>query len=63
MNVRSYCAEYDLLLDTKTIATLNDGQLLLKDGLIDLCARNFTKTSLRARSSSCTQFVEPCKVL
>ena len=54
MNARSYCAEYYLLSDTK--------KTLVKSVLIDLRARYFVhaKISLRARSSPCAQFVEPC---
>ena len=45
----------------KQLATLNNFWALLKSVLIDLRARNFVhaKTSLRARSSPCAQFVEP----
>ena len=51
MNVRSYCAEYYLLSDTKINHYLNNVRILVKSVLIDLRARNFVhaKTSLRAR--------------
>ena len=41
MNVRSYCTEYYLLLDTKKLNTLNDIGALLKIVLFDLCACKF----------------------
>ena len=62
MKVRSYCAEYYLLSDTKINHYLNNVGVLVKSVLVDLRARNFVlaKNSLRARSSPCAQFVEPC---
>ena len=52
MSVRSYCAEYYLLSDTKQLATLNSIGVLLDGVLINLRALNFVhmKTSLCARS-------------
>ena len=41
MNVRSYCAKYHLLSDTKKLTTLNNVGVLVKSVLVDLRARNF----------------------
>ena len=48
----------------KQIATLNNIRALIKSVLTDLRARDFVhaKTSLRARSSPCAQFIEPYEV-
>ena len=47
----------------KQLATLSNIKVLLKSVLIDLRACNFVqvKTSLRARSLLCAQFVKPWK--
>ena len=61
MNVRSYCAEYYLLSDTKTTRYLK--WVLPKSVLIDLRAReNLFACTLRARSSLCAQFVQLWKM-
>ena len=51
VNVKSYCAEYYLLSDTKKLNTLNNIGVLLKGVLFDIRGRNFghVKISLRAR--------------
>ena len=50
MNVRLYCTEYYLPLDTKKLNTLNDIRALPIGVLFDLCACNFmhVKISLHA---------------
>ena len=50
MSVRSYCAEYYLLSDTKKLTTLHRIGVLLKGILIESHVRNFVhaKISLRA---------------
>ena len=61
MNDRSYCTEYDLFSDKKQLATLSNIRGLLKGVSIDLRAReDLFARMLRARSSPCAQFVEPC---
>ena len=53
MGVRSYCAEYYLLSDTK-IPTSNNIGVLLNGVLTDLRARNFVHTKISFSGDLCT---------